>query len=439
MDEIEKIKVVWLCHFSNAFVHEKLDLRRDYMIDLILRITHKPANTNVPEFANWITNGIREFNKFDDVELHVVSPYPYLKGSIQEFEANGIYYHFFQSEENSLKTYLYRRLFRPAVIKIHRNGKTISSIIKKIKPDIIHLFGAENPEYATGFLENYQAIITIAQLQTLLSDPDFKKNYSRDDRGFAYKTDIEKAVIRKADYVGTISPKYRRIVQQMIKADAVFLNTGLALKDSIYTEDCEKMFDFVYFAANINKAADLALEAFGMAYQRDHTITLDIIGGYDNAMMLMLESIAEKYGIKDAISIEGLLPTHEDVLKQIRKSRFALLPLRADLTSGTIREAMSNGLPIITTDTGELGTQKLNLQRKNALLSPIGDALAMANNMLNLITDKELAETMRQNGFQTRLEARSNEMTAQRYVDAYKACMANKRNNVPLPNVITEV
>ena len=42
------------------------------------------------------------------------------------------------------------------------------------------------------------------------------------------------------------------------------------------------------------------------------------------------------FGIKDAVTFEGMLPTHDDVIAQIRKSRFALLPLRIDLTSGTI-------------------------------------------------------------------------------------------------------
>ncbi len=435
----DKIRVVWLCHFSNAFIREHLELQYNRILGFVKKLANKPISTDVPEFANWITNGISEFERIEDVELHIVSPYPHLKTRLQEFTVNGIYYHFFKNEEDSLRVYFQRRFLGKSVFKYRRNSKTICSIISKIRPEIVHLFGAENPEYATSVLNVPKSIITIAQLQTLMSDPDFKKNYSIEDSRYLYRSKVERDIILKADYIGTRALKYRNIIHEEIKPSAIILNTTLALNEPIVFKECEKCFDFVYFAANISKAADLALEAFGLAYQRSQDITLDVIGGYDNATMLMLESIVEKYGIKNAITFEGLLPTHEDVLRQIRKSRFALLPLRVDLTSGTIREAMSNGLPVVTTDTGELGTQKLNFQRKNALLSPVGDALAMADNMLYLIKDNDLAETLRQNGFQTRLEAGSNAMTVHRYVDAYKACIENKRNNVPLSTEITEV
>lgn len=438
-DQNKKIKVVWLCHFSNAFVHEKLDLQHNRWIGLVRRLAHKPVSTDVSEFGNWITNGIAEFEKFDDVELHIVSPYPNLKRSTQELEANGVYYHFFMNEEDSLITYIYQRLFKPGNFQYRQNCKTISAIISTISPDIVHLFGAENPYYALGILKVPSEIITIAQLQTLMNDPDFKKNYPIDGRTYKYRAGIEKTIIQKADYIGTPAKKYRDIIYSSINSNAKILNTGLALKDSIVKDECEKQYDFVFFAANINKAADLALEAFGLAYQQKPGITINVIGGYDMAFMRSLEGIIEKYGIKDAVTFEGRLPTHDDVLKHIRKSRFALLPLKIDLTSGTIREAMANGLPVVTTDTGEMGTQKLNLIRKNVLISPVGDHQALADNMLSLLEDEALADELRQNSFETRSEARSNAMTAHRYVDAYKACIDNKRNNKPLPAEVTEI
>ena len=439
MAEKERIKVVWLCHFSNAFVHEKLDLQYNQLIGLVKRFAHKPVSTDVTEFANWITNGIREFEKIEDVELHIVSPYPHLKCKIHEFDANGVYYHFFLSEENLLPTFLYRRLFKPSFYRYSHNCRLISSIIDRIRPNVVHLFGAENPEYGLGFFSIPDEIVTILQLQTLLNDPDMQKNYPKNDIIYSYKSKVEKSLIQKADYLGTPALKYRQIILSNIRKDAVILNIGLALKDPIVTTSNDKQYDFVYFAVNINKAADLALEAFGLAFQHNHEITLDIIGGYDPDYKQRLDAIIEKYGMKDVVTFEGRLPSHDDVLRQIRKSRFALLPLKIDLTSGTIREAMSNGLPVVTTDTGELGTQKLNLMRKNVLISPIGDHQALANNMLQLVDDEQLADTLRQNSYETRSEARSNSETVRRYIDAYKACIENKRNNKPLPKEVTEI
>lgn len=434
--ENKKIMVVWLCHFSNSFVHEQLELKYNPVIKVIRKLAHKSVSLDVPEFANWITNGIREFEKIDEVELHVVSPYPHMKAKLQEFEANGIYYHFFRSEDDTVAPFLYKQLCRPQRDLYRRNNQTILHIVDRIQPQIVHLFGAENPYYATGVLGLPKGIITIAQLQTLLNDPTFIAN-TRTDNSFKNKLQIEKTIIQQVNYVGTPAAKYKEIIRREMNPTAIILNTGLALKDPIVTEQCEKKYDFVYFAANISKAADLAIEAFAIAHKTKPEITLDVIGSYADEYKNQLDSLIDKLRIRDAVTFEGSLPTHEDVLKQIRLSRFALLPLKVDLTSGTIREAMSNGLPVVTTDTGELGTQKLNIKRQNVLISPIGDHQALADNMLRLLEDEDLANTLRQNAYQTRSEVRSNEMIARNYVEAYKACINRSKNGTPLPSSVT--
>ena len=435
----EKIKVVWLCHFSNVFVHERLDLRYNRLIGFMKRLVHKPLSTDVPEFAKWITNGINEFEKIEDVELHVVSPYPYLKTGVQEFKANGINYHFFRNEDDNFFVFLYKQLFHPSYYDYKRNRRVISRIISDITPDIIHLFGAEIPSIALGMLSISNDIITIAQLQTLMSEPAFKDNYPISDKEYKYRSGVERLIIKKASFLGTLELKYRQFILSSINPNAVFLNTGLALNEPIFTEDCEKKYDFVYFSADISKAADLAIEAFALAHRHNQQITLDIIGGYDDGYKQYLDGLINKREIAGAVKFEGKLPTHKEVLAHIRESKYALLPLKIDLISSTIREAMSNGLPVITTDTGEMGTQRLNIKRKSVLISPVGDHQALAKNMLLLLEDKELSSTIRKNAFETRLEARSNEMTAKKYVDAYKICIDNIKRNCALPDRVTKI
>ena len=272
----EKIKVVWLCHFSNDFVHEKLHLGDCLWKRFLRKLFHKPLNTNVSEFAVWITNGIRAFEKTNEVDLHIVSPYPYLKSSIEEFEANGVYYHFFHNEDELLTKQLRNRFFCTSKDQYRKNRKLISRIIRKIQPDIVHLFGAENPHYSLGVLDVSPNVVTIAQLQTLLNDPAFLEN-NKESTSFFYKSEVERKIIQHVDFVGTLALKYRDVVQEYCKPNVCFVNTNLALFEPIVIEQTKKQFDFVYFASNISKAADLALEAFGMAYQEKSNITIDII------------------------------------------------------------------------------------------------------------------------------------------------------------------
>ena len=136
-----------------------------------------------------------------------------------------------------------------------------------------------------------------------------------------------------------------------------------------------------------------------------------------------LEKRINELGIADSITFEGKLPTHEDVICQIRKSRFALLPLKIDLVSGTIREAHANGLPVVTTITP--ATPDLNKKYETVLLSKTGDHAAMANNMLRLVKDPEYAEMLRKNGLHLASERVSNREIVQKWIECYKECVNN--------------
>ncbi len=437
-NKMDKIKVVWLCHFSNDYVQTKLRLHLDIVNKVHLILRKGDTTVYIPDYAIWITNGIREMEKISEVELHVISPYPYLRSNIQEFNNSGIFYHFYRDERSIGIRKVINTVCRIKKHKYLHNRHLISKIIKSVQPEIVHLFGAENFHYALSILDVPLNIITIAQLQTLLNDEDIIKQYP-DFNNYQYRADMEKMVLNKVNYIGTTFEKFRNIIHSRVNGKALFLNIELALAEPIMKEDSEKIFDFVYFAANINKAADLAIEAFGIAYQEVRNITLDIVGTYDSGFKHQLDMIIKKYGIQDAVTFEGHLATHKDVIQQIRKSRFALIPLRTDLTSCTIREAMSNGLPVLTTNTGELGTQMLNRAKQSVLISPIGDHHALANNMIRIIKDAGLADTLRDNAFQSRHEAGSNELIVKKYLSAYKACLDYRNKGIAIPIAISEV
>ena len=167
-----------------------------------------------------------------------------------------------------------------------------------------------------------------------------------------------------------------------------------------------KQYDFVYFAASISKAIDYALEAFARAKRKHRNITLHVVGGYTNDLMNSISDQMKALGIEDGVDFTGKLPTHDDVINEIRKCRYALLPLKIDLLSGTIRESMANGLPVITTITPE--TPNWNKKRQCLLLSEKGDFDAMADNICRLIEDPNLSDLLRANAFLTIQEKYSN-------------------------------
>ena len=94
----------------------------------------------------------------------------------------------------------------------------------------------------------------------------------------------------------------------------------------------------------------------------------------------------------DNVTFTGELPTHEDVLENVATARVALLPIKIDFIPGTIREASALGLPIVTSITD--GTPLLNEKRNCVLLSEGGDHVSMAENMINLLDNPDLADEL---------------------------------------------
>jgi glycosyltransferase involved in cell wall biosynthesis len=265
-----------------------------------------------------------------------------------------------------------------------------------------------------------------------MCDPSFEKNYPISHDMYLYRSSVEVNVIKRADYIGSTIKKMKNVIVQDVKSDAVFLKSNLAIGEKIFDKHVEKKFDFVYYAANISKAFDLALEGFAIAHERIPNITLLVVGAYDAEYKNKMDARIKELSLEKVITFTGRLPTHDDVLNKIRESRFALIPLKIDIISGTIRESMANGLPVVTTIT-DGGTPMLNETRETVLLSPIGDHEALANNMLRLLNDSELASRLKKNGYIRIQERYSNASLVQQQKRALLAAYENFTNGTPIP------
>jgi glycosyltransferase involved in cell wall biosynthesis len=433
MDENKKIKILWLCYFSNSEVREKLHPKSGFL-EVMARKVLRMEEKKVADFAQWITNGIKEFEKFNNVELHVVSPQYGITEKKVMFEQNGIHYYFYKPDD-SLVIKFFRKLFNNYETTYKGNRKITKEFINKIQPDIIHLYGAENYYYSiTGLdidIHKYPFMVT---LQTLTSEPDFKIKDVISGKQYEFRAKIESAVLRRVKYIASSVPKYREIIWQDLNQNAIFLNSFLAVSESISVNNTDKKFDFVSFSASIHKAADFAIEAFAIACKKYPELTLNIIGGTPEPFTQNLKSRINELGIDRNVFFSGKLPTHDDVLKQIQLSKYALLPLKIDFISGTIREAMFAGLPVVTTITH--GTPTLNEKRKSVLLSEQGDFQAMAENVIKLIESPTLASELTENGLLTVRERWNNERDMLALVEAYKALFNHHHNGIPIPREI---
>lgn len=431
--ENKKIKIAWICGFNNKTIHNKLKPRYGFIERLIRKATHRSTLYEFRELSQWVTNGIQEFEKFtEEVELHILAPYSHISDQLVEFELNGIYYHFVKNEFNSLLTTITRKVRHKVFFgDFKENRKLYAQILKKIHPDVVHVIGAECPNYSLALLDIPSNIPTIAQLQTLMSDPAFEKNYCIEHETYSYRATKEKEVIKSASYVGTKVVHIAKMVKDFAP-DARIINTTLALTEPVDLSESPKEFDFVYFSKEVEKAGDYAVEAYIRAFLMHPGITLDIVGACSESYKLELLELISKVGATDYVTFEGALPTHADVIKQIRKSRFAVIPMKIDMLAGTVRECMANGIPVCTTITPVSPNE--NAKRESLLLSEKGDYQKMAENMCKLINNPEFADMIRNNAAQTFEERGSNESIMRHWVEIYKAIIQCQKDGKELPS-----
>ena len=414
----EKLKVAWVCQVSNPEIRANLTYSKN-IIDLMLRkIMHKPRRLD--DYGVWITNAIEEFKHFDDIEVHVISLHSHINKKVIDFQKDGVYYHFFKSEDDvtALGKFFNKITGKFVSSDYDKNRLIINEILAKIKPDVIHLYGAESPQYGAFALDlDVDKTPLLVSLQTLMSDPEFKKKYPISDESYASRAGMERKILAHARYLGSMIKEYRDFVWREINPGAIFLDTKLLVGEKAHLEPCEKSYDFVYFSLNINKAADLAIEAFAIAKQSHSKINLLVVGDYDEDFKRQLDARIAELGITESVVITGKLQTHDDVIKEIKKARFALLPLKIDYISGTIREAIACGLPVVTTITA--GTPTLNEKRESVLLSAVGDHEALAANMIKVMESEELANTLVNNALETNDELFGNKGMALKLREVY--------------------
>ncbi len=412
-----KIRIALICHLSNPEIRNHLEFDKVSIVKFIYKIMGKSFEI---DYAQWNTNAITEFEKYDAVELHVISPHKCISG-IQEFNINNIYYHFYPSEDDTFGSLFKFRVLGILKKSYSKSSSIICNFIRQIQPDLIHMIGAENPYYSESALSLPTHIPLVLSLQTLMSDPIFFDNYPISRELYEYRASLERKVILRADYLGTKIESFKRIILRDIKPDAKFLDMTLAVGEEVRLVENEKKYDFVYFAANISKAADYAIEAFALAKRKCPDITLLVVGGYDELFKKTLDQRILDLSL-DGVFFLGLLPTHDDVINMVRTARYALLPLKIDLISGTIREAMANGLPVVSTITP--ATPQLNEKRLSILLSEKEDFQEMAENMLRLVEDPVYANTIRENAAITVSERYDNSMAMKEWVIAYESVIS---------------
>lgn len=403
----EKLKVVWLCHFSNKEIQGILHPWR-----------------HVKEFAPWIKSFLKVVEQNQCFELHVVAPFLYI-GRLREFELRGVYYHFYNPYfpivgHPGLK---FRGLYYYEYTNYRKSKKEVSRIVNLINPDIVHVIGAENPYYSAAVLPLINSYPTILTIQGFISHTKTKCSPS-----VLKKIDVERRVINSIPVCFYRSKAQRDSVLEinphMVLTPHMFCSYELKYNRL----PSEKLYDLVFFATvSKDKGIVDLLKAVKIIKSKKPNISLCVIGGGNCTPYI---EMAKEIDINDHIKWMGFMPTRKDVHFLAAQCLISVLPTYSDMYPGTIIESMFLGIPVVSYDVDS--NPEINQDYEAIRLVEVGDVEALACNIYQLLIDeqqrKDLAEAGKRRAYE--MFAPSNKTIIDQWMDGYKLSVdVFKKNN----------
>ncbi len=389
-----KIKTVWLCHFTNEEVQNKI----------------KPFK-RIGEFAPWIPSSIKLFENRDDIELHVISPHEYITG-IKGYKKNGVHYYFYNAHM-PLTGRHWPGFFKWDTISIFWNNKRITrKLVKKIKPEIIHLHGAENAYFSSTILQFFDKYPIIFTLQGFISNAS--ANFSKT---FLKRVAVEKEILNKIKYAF-----YRT---ETMKIQMLSFNPNLKFFWNDYPsvlirplDDIAKVLDIVFFArVSKDKGIEDLLRAVAIIKRNKPNISLCVIGGGNTETF---ERLAQELNISNSVTWAGFLPTQKDVHKMASQARICVLPTYHDMISGTIVESLFLKLPVVAYNVGSIH----EVNEKEEIISLVDklDVEGLAKAIVRLLDNPEVLKERAEKGYKRAQEmfVHSDEEIRKSLMDAYK-------------------
>lgn len=402
MEQEKKLKVAIITHFSTKELRDNLPLnykRRLYVFfNRLFGEKKSIRDISYGDISPWVTNTIFELEKRSDIELYVISAHTGMKKMVADFVIRNTHYFFFNTDFT---------LFLKRIIKnddlwrtIEPNTKNVNKIVKKIKPDVINLIGADGAYFSTTIL-GIENIPVYVSMQTVYSNP-LRKNFSDvDSKNWTTEVKIHK----KEKYFGcTGKMHYDLLLNNNPNAIVFSLKFPATVLPKNPIPETEKIYDFVTFAQNCSKSKGTfdAIAAIAILKNRYPTVTLNVCGARDEGSTQIMDDIIHNYNLEKNIVFTDFFEKQIDLFHHLKKARFAVLPIKLDIISSTVSQAMALGLPVVTNITS--GTPKLNKEKQCVLLCKIGDIEDLAQKMMMLLEDENLANKLRVNAHEYQLQ-----------------------------------
>jgi len=399
----KKIKIVWICHFTNAEIQSLL-----------------PLWCKKDEFAPWIPNMLKGFENREDFDIHVVSPHEYLKNSTSLLIRN-IHYHFIPYGIPIWHRHWPGIFLFDIYTNYYHFRKRVKKTINIISPDLINLIGTENSYYTSSifeFINDYPILVAIqgfiSQMRGEIEmNPVAKK-----------MIDVEESILKAFKYYAGEQDSSTYI--SGYNANHIFFRLYGSVKEllALQTIDKGKTYDCIYFGRleKLKGAEDFIKIIADIKVNKPDV--KGCVAGVGE--MNTLIALANSLNCSENIDFKGFIKTQKELFEYVKASRVFIVPPYFERLSLTIREAMFLKVPIVAYATG--GIPYINEYNENIFLVKTGDYQEMARKTLLLLDDDVMRNNLADKAYQYAIQEFSLKANTERLIAAYRTILEESNN-----------
>jgi len=397
---MSKLKIIWICHFTNKEVQSKLPL-------------WKRSN----ELSPWIPNLIKGFHGRDDIELHVILPHDYLIRQTYSAKEN-IYYYFIPYGMPIYHRHWPEIFPYDVYTDFAAFRSKVKILVAKINPDLINLIGAENSYYSASildFINKYPVLITIQGFISQMKDvinltPIVHK-----------RIEIEEKILREFKiYCGEQdSSQYISSYKQNHQFYRFYFPVN---EDLVYKTHEKQKCDLIFYGRIVKEKGVIDfINIVALLKAKKQNITACVIGGGNLAPYKIL---ANDLNCLQNIEFAGFLKTQEELFEKVQSAKIHLVPTYFDRLPSTIRESMYLKVPIVAYATG--GIPYINEYDENIYMVKTGDYKEMAEKALKLLNDETARHSLAEKAYNYAISEYSLAVNTERLIAAYKEILESK-------------
>lgn len=279
--------------------------------------------------------------------------------------------------QNEVKVISEKKTYKNPILNKFMPIYKTKNVIKQVNPDIVISF-LTNSNFLSILGTMFSKIPVIISER---SDPYYEKGILLSFMRWFYRF-ADGAVFQTNGAKNYYGGKIREI-------GAVIPNPVLKSND-IKLLPFEQRKNEIAFVARFNinqKRQDLMIKAFKKVVEKYSDIKLVFYG--DGPDFEKIKKMVEKYNLSQNVKFAGKI---DNVLNAIKNAKLFVLTSDYEGIPNALIEAMSIGLPVISTDCSPGGARVLIKHEQNGLLVPIGDYNEIANSIIYLLDNPKFAE-----------------------------------------------